>query len=72
MKNLANLYAAERCKVPIFKHEDLKWHVFYMSNGRLIDKKFQDPEKAHAFYLDIFHKLENEYNANHKEGKGSR
>ena len=71
MATLANMYAATHCMVPIFKHEDLRWHVTYMKNDKWIDKKFQDPEKAYEFYLNIFHKLENEYDSKN-QGKGSR
>ncbi|MBO4622352.1 MAG: hypothetical protein J5691_00560 [Bacilli bacterium] len=72
MATPANMYAATHCMVPIFKHEDQRWHVTYMVNGRAIDKKFKDPEKAQAFYIDIFHKLENEYIAKESQDKGSR
>lgn len=72
MATPANMYAAERCKVPLFKHEDLRWHVDYVENNKWTEKKFQDPVKAHEFYLEIFHKLEKEYNSKNREGKGSR
>lgn len=72
MTTPANMYAATHCMVPIYKHADLRWHVTYMENNQWMDKKFQDPEKAHEFYLEIFHKLENEYNTKNREGKGSR
>lgn len=61
MAGNANLYAAERCKVPLFKHEDRRWHVDYVENGKWTEKKFMDPEKAYEFYLEIFHKLEKEF-----------
>jgi len=57
----ANIYAAEHCKTPLFKHEDRRWHVDYVENSKWTEKKFMDPDKAYEFYLEIFHKLENEY-----------
>lgn len=72
MATPANMYAATHCMVPIFKWEDRRWHVTYTENEEWKDKKFQDPELAYGFYLYIFHKLENEYLSNNKEGKGSR
>ena len=65
----SNVYAAERCKTPLFKHEDKMWHVDYVENSRWTEKKFTDPEEAYVFYLEIFHKLEKEYKP---EGRGSR
>jgi len=68
----ANAYAAERCKTPLFKHEDRRWHVDYVENDKWTEKSFMDPEKAYEFYLSIFHKLEKEYTRKNREGKGSR
>lgn len=72
MATPANMYAATHCMVPIYKLDDLRWHVTYMKDGKWIDEKFQDPELAHKFYIDIFHELENEYISKNNEGKGSR
>ena len=63
----ANMYAAERCKTPLFKHEDKKWHVDYVENEKWTEKAFDNHDDAYKFYLDIFYKLENEYQPN--EGK---
>lgn len=68
MSNIkANMYAAERSKTPLFKHEDKKWHVDYVENGKWTEKAFDNHDDAYKFYLYIFHKLEKEYNP--KEGK---
>lgn len=56
-----NLYAAERCRTPLFKHVDKKWHVDFVENGKWTEKVFIDHEQAYKFYLDTFHKLEQEY-----------
>ena len=62
MGNPANLYAAENCKVPIFKWDDKRWHVDYVKDGKWTERKFVDPETAYGFYNHIFKKLEEEYN----------
>ena len=59
-----NTYAAERCRTPLFKHSDLRWHVDFVENGKWTEKSFQDPDKAYEFYLYIFHKLEKEFSTN--------
>lgn len=56
-----NLYAAERCRTPLFKHADKKWHVDFVENGKWTEKAFADHEQAYRFYLDIFYKLEQEF-----------
>ena len=62
-----NLYAAERCRTPLFKHEDKKWHVDFVENGKWTEKSFDDHDSAYKFYLEIFYKLEREYQVH--EGK---
>jgi hypothetical protein len=55
------MYAAERCKTPLFKHEDKKWHVDYVENGKWTEKTFPNHDDAYKLYLEIFYKLEAEY-----------
>jgi len=62
-----NLYAAERCRTPLFKNSDKKWHVDFVVNDEWTEKAFTDHEQAYKFYLEIFYKLEKEYQVH--EGK---
>lgn len=71
MATLANIYAANNCKVPIFSHEDKKWHVSHTIEGKWVDETFINPDMAYDYYLDLFHSLEKEYELKNK-GKGSR
>lgn len=57
----ASMYAAERCKTPLFKHEDKKWHVDFVENEKWTEKAFPNHDDAYKFYLEIFYKLKKEY-----------